>query len=443
MTGSDVVPAGSDEGKEPMRGKRLTIFVGESDKWHHAPLYMAMLQLLKRSGISGATVTRGIAGFGEHSAIKTINLLELSIDLPIVLTVVDRTERIESILPELSAMMAGGTITLEDVEIVYASAGFRGGLPEIVVSQIMRREVETAHPETSVAEIVQRLVRQNFTGLPVVDDERRVVGFVDESDLIEARLTQLSVSEQRVLDADQLEALVASLKGNGVRVEQVMRRPAITISPSTSLRDAAHRMNSAGVKHLPVVDDRGLLVGIVGRLDVLESVASGYERRTGEHLPRLPQESAVVADVMERDVARVPETAPLLDVAEKLLGTAAHRVVVADPDGRPLGIVSPSDLIARVDPEGRPGLLRLLQSRWSEAAQREVRKSTGRRAADVMTAPVVSVVDREPIIGALRTMVRQHLKHLPVVDSAGRVVGMVSRQAVLAASLAGDAAPRV
>lgn len=146
----------------------------------------------------------------------------------------------------------------------------------------------------------------------------------------------------------------------------------------------------------------------------------------------------MVADIMERDVPTLSETAPLLEVAEKLLGAAAHRVLVTDVDGRPLGIVSPSDLIARVDTESGPGLLRLLQSRWSEATKREVRKSTGRRAADIMTAPVVSISEHEPIMGALTLMVRRHLKHLPALDGAGRVVGLVSRQALLAASLGGQ-----
>jgi CBS-domain-containing membrane protein len=196
-------------------------------------------------------------------------------------------------------------------------------------------------------------------------------------------------------------------------------------------------MHASAVKHLPVVDDKGRLVGIIGRLDVLRTIASGLERRSGENLPRLPQESTAVADIMERDVARLPETAPLFEVGECLLASAAHRVVVTDEAKQPLGIITPSDLIARIDPESRPGLLRLLQSRWSEAAKREVRKTTGRRAQDIMSTPVVSVLADEPIVGALRLMVDRHLKHLPVVDSGGCVVGLVSRQAVLAASFAG------
>ena len=426
-----------------MRGKRLTIFLGESDHWHYAPLYMTMLQLLKRSGISGATVTRGIAGFGEHSAIKTTSILELSMDLPIVLTVVDTSEKLERVLPEISAMMAGGTITLEDVEILYSSAAFRGGLPDMAVSAIMRSDVETARPEESVAEVVQRLMRLDFTGLPVVDESRHIVGFINESDLITAKLTQLSLSEQRALGAEELEALTTGLKGNGIRVDQVMKSPAVTVFPTTPLREAAHLMHTSAVKHLPVVNERGELVGIVGRLDILQSIAAGYERRSGEHVPLLPQESSSISDIMERDVARLPEVAPLSEVGEKLLGTAAHRVVVIDGDGKPLGIVTPSDLIARIDPESRPGLLRRLQSKWSEAAKREVRRTTGRRAADVMTTPIVTVSEREPIIEALEVMVRRHLKHLPVIDAEGRVVGLVSRQSVLAASLGGGTASEV
>jgi len=68
-----------------MRGKRVTIFVGESDQWHHRPLYLAILEHLKAAGCSGATVTRGTAGFGAHSQIKTATILRLSVDLPVII----------------------------------------------------------------------------------------------------------------------------------------------------------------------------------------------------------------------------------------------------------------------------------------------------------------------------------------------------------------------
>ena len=76
-------------------GKKLTIYIGESDRSGHRPLYQALLETLKKEGLAGATVTRGVAGFGAHSRIHTAALLQLSEDLPLIIEVVDTPEQIE------------------------------------------------------------------------------------------------------------------------------------------------------------------------------------------------------------------------------------------------------------------------------------------------------------------------------------------------------------
>lgn len=418
-----------------MRGKRMTIFLGESDHWGHQALYMAILQHLKAAGCSGATVTRGIAGFGAHSQIKTANILRLSMDLPVVITLIDVPERIEKVLPEVSTMMAGGIITLEDVEIRFSSAAFKGGLPDVTVGDLMSREPEAVSPDTPVAEVVERLVARDYTALPVIDRERKVVGVIGDSDLLSTGLTRLSVSLHKVVGADLVREFLARLKTEGASVRQAMTTPALTVRPATPLKEAAHLMHARGLKRLPVVDEENRLVGVLGRLDILQSITSGYSRRMAPHAARLPQEHRTVGEIMERDVPSVPETAPLLDVAEKLLTSDVKRVLVVDRDGRPTGIITDTDIIARVDPEERPGLLTLVRSRWSREAERQVRRSYGQRAADVMTSPVLTVRDTAPVIEALALTVTRHVKRLPVVSAEGRVVGMVSRPALLAASL--------
>lgn len=95
----------------------LRIFIGESDHFGHQPLYEALVELFRREGFAGATVLRGIAGFGAHSVYHTDRLLELSHDLPLVIEVVDGRERFEAILPQVEGMMNGGMITLEPVSV--------------------------------------------------------------------------------------------------------------------------------------------------------------------------------------------------------------------------------------------------------------------------------------------------------------------------------------
>jgi PII-like signaling protein len=106
-------------------GQLLRIFVGESDRWHGQPLYEAIVRTARELGLAGATVLRGLEGFGAHSRIHTAKLLRLSEDLPIVIEIVDRPERIEAILPALDRMVGEGLITLERVRII----AYRHGAP--------------------------------------------------------------------------------------------------------------------------------------------------------------------------------------------------------------------------------------------------------------------------------------------------------------------------
>src|SRR5213083_2753901 len=94
-------------------GRLLRIFIGESDTWHGKPLYQAIVQRLREEGIAGATVIRAIEGYGARSHLHSARILRLSEDLPLVIEVVDRAERIERVLPALDEMVAGGLVTLE------------------------------------------------------------------------------------------------------------------------------------------------------------------------------------------------------------------------------------------------------------------------------------------------------------------------------------------
>ena len=105
---------------ERFEGERtqMRIHIGESDRWHGKPLYEAIVELLRREKLSGATVLRGVGGFGSSSVYHTDKVLRLSQDLPIVIEVVEASERIEQILPQLDQMIGGGLVTLEKVRVI-------------------------------------------------------------------------------------------------------------------------------------------------------------------------------------------------------------------------------------------------------------------------------------------------------------------------------------
>ncbi|HET9950542.1 MAG TPA: DUF190 domain-containing protein [Candidatus Eisenbacteria bacterium] len=104
-------------------GKLVRIFIGENDQWHGKPLYEAIVMRARESGLAGATVLRGLMGFGAKSRIHTAKVLRLSEDLPIVVEIVDRADQIEAFLPALDEMVADGLVTLERVQVITYRAG--------------------------------------------------------------------------------------------------------------------------------------------------------------------------------------------------------------------------------------------------------------------------------------------------------------------------------
>ncbi|MBA3962162.1 MAG: DUF190 domain-containing protein [Chthoniobacterales bacterium] len=97
----------------------LRIFIGEADRWRHQPLYEALVIKARELHLAGATVLRGPMGFGKASRMHTAKILRLSMDLPIVIEIVDSEEKINEFLPSLKEMIGGGLATLENVKVIH------------------------------------------------------------------------------------------------------------------------------------------------------------------------------------------------------------------------------------------------------------------------------------------------------------------------------------
>jgi PII-like signaling protein len=110
------------------KGERtlMRIHIGSDDRWDDRPLYVAIVELLRAEQFAGATVFRGVLGFGASARVHRASLLHLSADLPIVIECVETDEKIEAILPRLDTMIGGGLITLEKVRVIM----YRANLPE-------------------------------------------------------------------------------------------------------------------------------------------------------------------------------------------------------------------------------------------------------------------------------------------------------------------------
>lgn len=410
-------------------GKRLTLYLGESDSWRGRSLYMSILETLRASGIAGATVTRGLAGFGAHSRIRTNTIEVLSLDLPVVITVIDTPENIERAVSLVKPMVREGLITVDDVAIVKYSHRELQPLPaDRPVADFMTRQVVTVSPETPVVRVVELLLGKLYRALPVVDAQGHVLGIITNGDLLEkgGLLARIEVGQR--LGADELRGLLAQVQADKV-AGQIMSKPVVTVHANDALGHVVQLMLDRSFKRFPVVDNQDRLIGMISRLDILRAVANQeLARPEAEAAPRTGQTlAAIVSPVMPH----VYINDDLVDVLEQMLAHHSRWVVVLDEQDGAAGIITESDVVARVKPEIRPNVLRTI-------AQRVLGTGPLRglvTARELMSEQVLSAPETTGVAEAIALMLQQGRKRLVVVDAANKPVGIVDRQILLAASL--------
>lgn len=414
--------------------QRLVIYIGEADRWRGKPLYAALLETLKQQGLAGATVVRGVAGFGAHSRIHTASILRLSEDLPLRIEVIDARDKIARALETVAPMVSEGLITLDDVQVIKYTHRYLNLLPaDRAVSEVMTRQVATLTPEMSLAEAWKFMLKNNLKAFPVVDASGLAVGVLTDEDLLDRAGVGQRIAVAERLDAELLEQEFQRAGESRQRVGDVMSKPPITASPGEPLAVAAARMAKAKVKRLPVVDDRGKLVGVIARLDILRQVADA-QTKTGVKPPP-PGAGRTVGDVMTSQIPTVNAAANLAEMINAFVSANSHRLIVIDKAGLPLGLVSDADVVSRIQPGQQRDMLDALQGRGPVPA-------SSATARDLMSPDVLTVTPDTPLTPATQKFLANGRKWLVVVDSQGKAIGLVDRQALLAALVGNDAGER-
>jgi len=411
-----------------LKGKalRVIIYIGESDRYQGRPLHMALLHFLKQEGASGATVTRGLAGFGARSRIHTAAILALSEDLPLRLEWVDQQELVERLVPQVRKMVNAGLITIEEVDVIQYAPGRTADPLAQTVRDVMRKEVISVFPDTPVAEIVSMLIKRGYRSLPVVDEDGRLLGIITDGDL----LRRGGLPARLDLQAELPKSELTEFDRRPETAADVMSLPVVNVTADNNLGKAMSQMVNHGLKRLPVVDNDDRLVGWISRVDILHNLE--YHQPLPEQpLDKIP-EGRNIADLMYKDVPIVSPEATLEEILQALEKNRRRRSVVVDDQRQVLGIITDGDLLRRTQLGEHPGFLARLKGLITgQPITTTISFPATETAASFMSVPVVTISLDSSLIEALSLMLKHKIKRLPVVDEDGRLVGLLGRASLL------------
>jgi CBS-domain-containing membrane protein/PII-like signaling protein len=401
----------------------LTIFIGESDKWRGRPLYAAILEVLKSEGIAGATVLRGVAGFGAHSHIHTAAILRLSEDLPLCIQVVDKAEHIAHAIELVSPMVREGLVTIEDIQVIKYTHRYLNPLPaDKYVEEVMTHDVVALKPEMPVSMAWEKMLDSSLKALPVVDDQGKTVGMLTDEDLLERAGLQQRLSVAEKVDRTTLKKEIDDLGKTTLTVSAVMSQPVIIVRMKDHIGLATTLMVKHDIKRLPVVDDQGRLTGVISRVDLLRQLSEKESKKVAAPIGA----AITISDVMTPEIPMVNEQDELTAIVDALVGNECHRVIVVNGKGKAIGLISDSDVVSRIQPADQPGVLAALQGK-GKTPPSEV------TAVDIMSPGVLTAKPYATLVDAIRMMMSAKRKWLVVVDENEHPIGLVDRHLLLRA----------
>ena len=286
----------------------------------------------------------------------------------------------------------------------------------------MTRDVVFLSSDISVGDAWQKMLDTQIKALPVVDETGQVLGMLTDEDLLDRAGLQQRLSVAEHVDSDTLREEISRLNSASIKVSDVMTHPVMTVRLKDSLGMAAARMAKEGIKRLPVIDDKDRLAGVISRVDILRLVADKEVKKQV-----IPEGAAIsIRDVMTESIPVVQDEDDLVRIVDTLLDGGAHRVIVTDKKGHPIGLISDSDVVSRIQAADQSAVLAALQGETKLVASKV-------KASELMSPGVLTAKPETSIVDAIKMMMSPKRKWLVVVDEKNQPLGLVDRQILLRA----------
>jgi CBS domain-containing protein len=413
----------------------------------------ALVALVRREVLAGITIARAVEGIGGHGRLRTSGALGAAADLPLVVDIVDRRERLEPLLPELAALATSGVVTIANVRLYLPADALR-------VRDVMLPADHVVQPETPLTDVLATLLDHGVRLVPVVSPEGSLRGVITLGHLLRAADPQLA---RHLLESGtaeharhSLERLVAAQPAG-----EYMQTQPVVAAPELPLASAARLLTSRHVTRVPVVDGERRLLGMLSEHAIAAALVAptpaSDEAAASSSLEKVPSAAAsgstatsptaagaTAGMLATRDVGTLVETAPWDEVVRAVEAAPAHLVLVARrADGRFLGVIDERILLEQVAPTATAGLARVLRRLLVRTPGQVTTALRGHRgygaaAGELARRELAVVPESLALADALAAMLGASRGIAAVVVAAdGRAVGVLWRTEVLRALLAG------
>lgn len=416
------------------KARRVRIYINEDDRRAGKLLYRAVVDLLRAESAQGATVIRALEGFGAAGRLHVSTLVDVAARLPVIIEWIDRVEQVERLIPRVLELVKHGLVTVDETDILlFEPHPVRDLKPTATVATVMSRDVAAVEPSAAIRHVAEIVLGKTYRAVPVTESGKPV-GIITNGDLVRRGGLGVRLDLLKSLDRPEVHEILDRLSQQNQTAGDVMTKELVTVRAITTLPEAAEMMARRHLKRLPVLDERGFLVGMVSRVDLLRAAAAGGPASAPEAYEMGLAGDERLARVMRRDVPTVHPETLLPEVFQAVISTRLNRAFVVDAGRRVVGLVSDAELIERVTPTLRSSALRTLMGRLPFVHPREDAvgaHSRGHTAGDVMTRSFASVCEDVLLSEAIAKMLKEGQKVIAVTDQGGHLVGMVDRADLL------------
>ena len=413
----------------------IEIYTSERARCGGKYLSEAVLEYIRKlKAPARLVVFKGTEGCYENGEVSTQKIMDLSTNQPVKIEIVLPSAEADAVIADLQKMVSDGILGTHPLMVSSHRTQKRLFPPQTRVKDVMTPKPVSVKTKAPADQVMKTLLSANFTGVPVVDPENRPVGVVSQSDLIYRAGMPVRLALMAQSDRERLKTVVEGLCKK--TAQGIMTQPAITVQETDPLTRAVDTMLKKEVKRLPVVDEAGLLTGILSRMDIFQTItreAPDWERMQNHHVH--VGNSQYVSEIMRRDTQTVAPDTPVHEVLSIIDNNDIQRVAVVDPNGHFLGLISDRNLLSAFSDQA-PGVWEVL-SRLAPFSTKprhagKVREKLGDQPAQVvMKTDLVTIGEGAGIDEAISLMTEHNIKRLPVVDDQGLFKGMISREALL------------